>query len=662
MTIVALTVTVGFAEVVVIANRTPRVVKFGVAVGDSKPFMRSVDPGDLTTVTCGPGERVRAAFLVGDQKRNYLLTTNAAYFFYNHPKTNELDLHEIELLNRPAEAPAAPTSDPAPSTGQASTQPPAPPIAASSATPAAETLPGAAAKTKPAHSAPRLTKVKVKILVDDDEHAVRAIWEERFRKRIANASKILEVYAGITLEIVAFDTWITDNQIHDFPLSLLEFERKVSADPADVAIGFSSQYQLTKGRTHLGGTRGALAPHILIREWSRQITEPERLEVLVHELGHRFGAVHSPEMNSVMRPILGDRKSVARGFRILFDPLNTLAIRLLSEEMREHGIKRLEEVSPATRRNLVAVYSTLAKAFPEDPAAGHYLVRLGEPPPPGPRPVRKVGAATLVESARVVRDAVVECGDRNRRLPDPASLGEGEARLDGDKLTEKYVRVAATAALTLPEKIQAKAFGLGLGVALTDTDQWSNSNISRDLLPQVETASDRDRRRAVIGKPTMLGRDDLAKHFFLCNSLASVSSPTVAESAGLLKELQDSQGKSGFSFADLAADLAGIAFLAHAQQGPAALKEISQSFTIDAYMPSIADLPEGLQSAAFRERYGSLSDPRFKAELEKVRARLRDLPVYKEAPAATPSDSTPSKSTPDTPPATAGNSATVAKP
>jgi hypothetical protein len=568
----------------------------------------------LTTITCRPGEQVRAAFLVGKKKHIYALTTNSVYFFYNLPDSAAFDLREIEMLNRPA-APAQPVEAPEPvaavTDATAGDNPTAPPAVPAS---------------------PQFAKVKVKILVDDDEHAVREIWEARLRKRIAAASKILESYAGITLEVVACDTWITDNKVNEFPQSLAEFERDVSAAPADVAIGFSSQFQLIKGRTHLGGTRGALASHILIREWSRQISEPERLEVLVHELGHRFGAVHSPEINSVMRPMLGDRKSVAKGFRILFDPLNTLAIRLLGEELRDRRIRRLEDVSPRTQQNLVAVYSTLAKAFPEDPAAGAYLVRLGEPPPAAARPAIRGRGPTLVEAARVVRDAVVEFGDRNRRLPEASTAAGREARLEGDDLTEHYVRAAATAALTLPEQFKVKAFGMGLGVALSDTDDWQTNNIAREMLPLVENANERARRRAVIGQPTMHGRHDLARHFFLSEAMAGISSAKVSESAGLVKELQDAQSGSGFSFADLTADMAGIALMTHLQAWPdQRLKEVAKNFTIRAYVPSIEGLPEGMKTADFRERYGSISDPRFTQELEKIRASVRDLPLYQAA-------------------------------
>ena len=139
-----------------------------------------------------------------------------------------------------------------------------------------------------------MATVKIKILVDDDEKAIRSIWEERLRKRIADASAIFEKYAGIKLEVVACDTWTTDNKVQDFDAQLRDFEANVDAAPADLAIGFASQYSIVTGRTHLGGTRGPLANHIMVREWSKQVSEPERLELLVHELGHHFGAVHSP--------------------------------------------------------------------------------------------------------------------------------------------------------------------------------------------------------------------------------------------------------------------------------------------------------------------------------------------------------------------------------
>lgn len=587
------------ADVVVITNRTSAMVQFSVAVGSAAGTAQKLDAGDLLPIACRSGEKARVAFMSGGKRRGYALAANSVYFFHRTTDADELDLQEIELLNR---------------------VPPRPGDQRAAA--AADALPGN-------EKAPRFAKVTVKILADDDERAVRTVWEERLRKRIALASKLLEKYAGVTLEVVACETWVTDNEKNDFTTTLAEFIEKVKPDPADIAIGFSSQYTLTKGRTHMGGTRGPFASHILVREWSRQVSEPERLEILVHELGHRFGAVHSPEANSVMRPVLGDRQSVASNFRIVFDPLNTLAVNLIGQEIRDRGVRHMHEISGTARDCLVAVYTTLGKAFPEDPAVGQYLMMLGEPPPPRPRP-QLTHTATLVDSARVVRDAVVELGDQNRRLPPATATPNGPARVSGDELTSRYVRAAAAAAQTVPDAHRTKAFALGLAVALGDTDMLMSNSLTRDLLPHLETPNDRERRVAVIGMPTMHGRNDLLRHFFLSAAIAAMTSPQIAEAAGILKELQDAQGKSGFSFPDLAADLAGIAFAAQVQRTAEALGRLAASFRTTDFLPTMTDLAEGISYDDFQKQYGSTSDPRFTKELDELRKRVKNLPVYRD--------------------------------
>src|SRR5205085_7080037 len=117
---------------------------------------------------------------------------------------------------------------------------------------------------------------------------------------------------------------VTDNNINNFDKTLAEFEQNVKPEPARLAIGFTSQYEVPRGAFHLGGTRGPLHTHVLVREWSKHISEPERMEVLLHELGHFLGAVHSPAPDSVMRSILGDRIARVKDFRITFDPVNVL--------------------------------------------------------------------------------------------------------------------------------------------------------------------------------------------------------------------------------------------------------------------------------------------------------------------------------------------------
>jgi hypothetical protein len=197
---------------------------------------------------------------------------------------------------------------------------------------------------------------------------------------MAAASEILEHYGCVRFEVVAVDTWNSGNSVHDMEDLINEFEREVKPAPARLAIGFTGQYQALRDDIHMGGIRGPFRSHILIREWGRQVAEPERLEILVHELGHFLGAVHSPEHQSVMRPDISDRQSRVRNFRIGFDAPNTLMMYLVGEELRSRPLMQLSQLSSVTKDQLRPMYASLAAALPSDPAAPIYLTLLDQPP------------------------------------------------------------------------------------------------------------------------------------------------------------------------------------------------------------------------------------------------------------------------------------------
>jgi hypothetical protein len=221
--------------------------------------------------------------------------------------------------------------------------------------------------------AARVATIAVKVCVDDEEAARDEIWKKRLGDRLAAASAITEKTAGVRFHAVEFVRWDTDDAQHDFARSLREFETEVDGGNARLVIGFCSQYEIPKSEVHLGGTRGPLHSHILIREWSRHISEPERLEVLTHEIGHYLGAVHSGDSASVMRPKLGDRRSRAAKFEIRFDDANSQIVRLLGDEMRLRPVRRLADLSDRTKAEMLKRYDALAKANPKDPAVKRHI-------------------------------------------------------------------------------------------------------------------------------------------------------------------------------------------------------------------------------------------------------------------------------------------------
>ncbi|HVW36145.1 MAG TPA: M12 family metallo-peptidase, partial [Pirellulales bacterium] len=293
------------ADVVVLANRAGDAVRYRIApaetksAADAKDAWAKVEPGDIATIPIAG--QATLEFLAGKSAEQYDVEADRCYFFYED-KAGDLQLEAIGLAGEEADRP----------TGDA---------------PAPQRV------EKTQASVPLV--IPVKLLVDDDERAARGRWEARLRARLETASALFERCCRVKFVASEVAAWDSDDATTDFEQSLAEFEREVEPQPQRLAIGFTSQYPLVAGRVHLGGTRGPLHSHILLREWSQQISESERLEVLVHELGHFLGAVHSPESISVMRPNLGDRKARLREFRIAFDPLNALAMCLVGEALQQ---------------------------------------------------------------------------------------------------------------------------------------------------------------------------------------------------------------------------------------------------------------------------------------------------------------------------------------
>ena len=133
---------------------------------------------------------------------------------------------------------------------------------------------------------------------------------------------------------------------------------------------------------------------------------------------------------------------------------------------------------------------------------------------------------------------------------------------------------------------------------------------------------------------TVYGRRDLARHLLASAGLTVWTSRTTSETAGLLKEEWDSVGDgSGFSFRDLAADLAGARLARLATRDEATARRVQERFAdgvpLSSYMPSVADLPEGISQEKFEQEYGGLIGERFQALEREIDQRLEDLPPLK---------------------------------
>jgi hypothetical protein len=595
------------AGVVVLENRTDTRIEVAVRQAGGTQSRLSMLPGDVTPAPAsGP---IGVAFYAEGQPRQYLLQPNSIHCFMSRDK--KLDLFHLAL---PGEAASGKNDAAQSGKGQ----------------PAANGKGSSATSAKPAAKEPGegILTIPVMILCDDHEPMARPMWEKKIRQRVADASAIFEHACGVRFQVTAVGEWTFDQKVFDLQKTLEDFERKVRPAPARLAIGFTGQIQWLPGERHLGGTHGPLNSHIMIRESLRNVSEPERLEVLVHELGHFLGAVHTLDNASVMRPLLADRQSRLRAFRIGFDAPNTLAMNLLAEELSRRPIVSLCQVPPESKATMRSVYALLDKAMPQDRAAARYLALLDLPPPLAVQIPSQVQG--LVGGTRGVVQAVVQAARQNQHRPLAASsTAPGGQRLSGDELTERYVRAAAEAARRLPPETAAPAFLLGLGIALDDSSLVRDAPLTSRLWRQIEPDADRRARLAVLGEPSMRGRRDAAQHFAVSAALVVVAGAQGAEMIGILKEVSDANGGAGFSFPDLAADLAGVTFALRVRDGKIALATLGKSFATRDFLPETAGLKEGLAWKDCVETYGGLAGERFQKEVQAIRTRILALPGHR---------------------------------
>jgi len=166
---------------------------------------------------------------------------------------------------------------------------------------------------------------------------------------------------------------------------------------------------------------------------------------------------------------------------------------------------------------------------------------------------------------------------------------------------------------------QAIILALGFYVMGFDPSRFPGAESMDRYTPPRRTAISLNRRR------------DLGQHYIASAAVATSAGARLADSVGLFKEIQDSQGGSGFSFADLAADTAGVRFaqLASNEENAIAVQEvISRAKDESAYMPEVDRLPENIQELEFKRRFEDLDSKQYNSVIGEINRRLAACQLY----------------------------------
>lgn len=129
------------------------------------------------------------------------------------------------------------------------------------------------------------------------------------------------------------------------------------------------------------------------------------------------------------------------------------------------------------------------------------------------------------------------------------------------------------------------------------------------------------------------GREDLRLHFIISVGLKLLSDQGVSSAIGEFKELLDAnRGGSGFSFADLAADRAGIRLATLAidpEWGARHLQQVLAGQSAEQlFFPSVTDLPEDMAKAEFEQHYKGVDGKPYDELVREIDRRIEQCQAY----------------------------------
>lgn len=479
-----------------------------------------------------------------------------------------------------------------------------------------------------ANPAPRdPVKVPVTLLVDDIDPRADKLWQTELRARFDEAAQVIEAATSVRFEFAGFDVWKSDPEAKNTSELLAQFEKSVKPKAGGLAVGYTSRKIDEKVDPAFGVCRGLDGKHLLVREW-RPKGEPERVEVLVHTLAKALGGVGTPDPGSALRAKLGDGYALRADAVIRLDPLNALLLNLWADERRRDPGVTFDNLSAANRQRLTRVYKALLLAAPGDSLAVAYLDRIGADA--GKRPPEVVAKNPERPAVKLnARDDLVRAIVKAVTVRAKQNAALGTAALKGDDLSAAYISAAAERALQAPSPEMVPAFLIALGVAFDDTGALADDATTAPAVKDAETTSERAERLAALGNPTLAGRRDLCRRFFLGCATGEILSAETAEGVAVGRATFDLHRPANLCLPALAAEFAGVAFARSAQNDVEVLQDVRKKFAAADYLPPLTGLCDGLSAEKFEERYGGATDDRFLAVLADIRKRLGAMKAYR---------------------------------
>ena len=204
-------------------------------------------------------------------------------------------------------------------------------------------------------------------------YQIASDWKDSFERRLAYASKIFDSELNITFTPVRYMSWVPSNE-SDMNILADELQSKFPLNDLDIVIGLTS-FQFQPGEandSHLIGRAKPFGGYLVIRRPVEPLFKIQEEMVLIHELGHLFGAVHVQDESTIMAPV------VNKEFPTQFDPINR---EILSVTRGIDFKEGNESLDLQTIETLIGSYNHLiASGQPFDfyYSLGNFYLKLGQ--------------------------------------------------------------------------------------------------------------------------------------------------------------------------------------------------------------------------------------------------------------------------------------------
>ncbi|MCM8775484.1 MAG: tetratricopeptide repeat protein, partial [Candidatus Omnitrophica bacterium] len=226
-----------------------------------------------------------------------------------------------------------------------------------------------------ADAAPPPRILRVGVAVTKDFKSV-SDWKPKFERRLAYASKIFETEFGLRFVVSRYWDWsIPDGQQSTDHL-LVDLMRRFPLKNVDLVIGLSrlTQEVFTPNKNDfdvLGRTQ-PFSGYLVLRYPETDLYKIQEETILVHELGHLFGAIHTGDPNTIMFPYVGKQ------IPSTFTKANRDIILLTRDMDFAKGINALDSETIERLLSSYLVFIQYDQPFEFYYALGHFYLRLGQ--------------------------------------------------------------------------------------------------------------------------------------------------------------------------------------------------------------------------------------------------------------------------------------------